>query len=389
MPSDADRDRRPTPEEILARVMRQEGHHDNPPGKRGRLRIFLGFAAGVGKTYEMLNEANRRKQRGQDIVIGYVETHGRRGTEAQIGDLEIIPRKKIEYRGATFEEMDTDAIIARHPRYVVVDELAHTNVPGSTRQKRWQDVEAILNAGINVLSTMNVQHLESLNDTVHDITGVWVRETVPDEVLKDAYEVKMVDITPRALINRLERGEIYKADKVEQALTNFFREGNLNALREIALREIAQEVDEDVTAYRKDHHVQEPWATHDRIMVCITPTRSSLRLLRRGWRAAQRLHGEIVAVYVENKPVGPAQQEILRNDFALAERLKIPVVTLQGSVASELIRYARENRITQMVIGHSSHSRWHEFLYGSIVNRLTKELRTIDILIVAAPQEES
>src|SRR5579871_1292610 len=382
MPGESAKERRPTPEELLARVMREEK-------PRGRLKIFLGFAAGVGKTYEMLNEGNRRKtQRGQDVVIGYVETHGRKGTEEQVAGLETVPRKAITYRGATFEEMDTDAIIARHPQWVLVDELAHTNVPGSEREKRWQDVEAILDKGINVATTMNVQHLESLNDTVHDITGIWVRETVPDRVIKEADEVKMVDITPRSLIHRLERGDIYKPDKVQQALQNWFREGNLNALREIALREIAQEVDEDVTEYRKERHIQETWATHDRIMICITPTRSSMRLLRRGWRIAQRLHGDIVAVYVESKPLQASEQEIIRNDFALAERLNIPVVTLQGDVATELIRYARENRITQMVIGHSSHSRWHDFVAGSIVNRLTRELRTVDILLVAAATEE-
>ncbi len=377
---DANSDRRPTPEEILAQVMREEKQ-----ARHGRLKVFLGFAAGVGKTYEMLNEANRRKQRGQDVVIGYIETHKREGTEGQLGDLEIIPRRKIEYRGATFEEMDADAILKRHPDLALVDELAHTNVPGSAREKRWQDVEALLEAGINVETTMNVQHLESLNDTVHDITGVWVRETVPDRIVREADEIKMVDITPRALLHRLERGDIYKPDKVQQALGAWFREGNLNALREIALREIAHEVDEDVTAYRKDKRVDDQWATHDRIMVCVTPTQSSMRLIRRGWRISQRLKGEIVAVYVESQPCNEKEQEILRNDLALAERLKIPIVTLHGNVAAELIRYAGENRITQMVIGHSSHSRWHEFVYGSLVNRLTRDLRAIDITIVAAP----
>jgi two-component system sensor histidine kinase KdpD len=378
-----ERERRPTPEELLARVMREEKER-----KRGRLKIFLGFAAGVGKTYEMLNEATRRKERGQDVVVGYVETHGRRGTEEQLGDLEIIPRKKIDYRGATFEEMDTEAILKRHPRWVLVDELAHTNVPGAEREKRWQDVEALLDAGINVATTMNVQHLESLNDTVHDITGIWVRETVPDRLLHDAAEIKMVDITPRSLINRLERGDIYKADKVQQALQNWFREGNLSALREIALREVAHEVDEDVEAYRKERHVTETWATHDRVMVCISPDRTSLRLIRRGWRLAQRLRADISAVYVENKPPDETQKEILRNDFALADRLGVPVVTLHGDVAGEIIRYARENQITQIVVGHSDRTRAQELLHGSIINRLTRELRAIDILIVAASETE-
>jgi len=372
--------RRPTPDEILARVQREERQE-----KRGRLKIFLGFAAGVGKTYEMLNEATRRKQRGQDVVIGYVETHGRKGTEEQLGELEHIPRKKIEYRGATFEDMDTQAVLARRPQWAVVDELPHTNVPGSEREKRWQDVDLLLDAGINVLSAMNVQHLESLNDTVHDITGVWVRETVPDRLLREAEEV-LVDITPRALIHRLERGDIYKPDKVQQALENWFREGNLNALREIALREIAHEIDQDLSATQKEKHSEDQVPTHDRLMVCISPDVSSMRLIRRGWRIAQRLHAEIVAVYVEANVLNAEQQNFIRNDFALAERLKIDVVTLQGDVAGEIIRYARANRVTQIIIGHSDRSRWQEFVKGSIINKLTSELRTIDILLVAAPE---
>ncbi len=374
--------KRPAPEELLARVMR-----DEQKAKRGRLKVFLGFAAGVGKTYEMLNEANRRKQRGQDVVIGYIETHGRVGTVEQLGDLEVIPRKKIDYRGTTLEEMDTEAVLARRPKWALVDELPHTNAPGSVREKRWQDVEVLLEAGINVATAMNVQHLESLNDTVYDITGVRVRETVPDRIVRGADEIKMVDITPRSLIHRLERGDIYQPDKVQQALQNWFKEGNLSALREIALRELAGEVDEDVAAYRKDKNVKQMWATQDRIMVCISPDQSSLRLLRRGWRVASRLRAEIVAVYVESGPTNPAQKLILRDDFALADRLAIPIVTLQGDIAGEIIRYARENQITQIVIGHSDRSRWQEFVKGSIINRLTLELRTIDILIVAAPHE--
>lgn len=378
-PSPPSEEKRPTPDEILAQMQQTERQE-----KRGRLKIFLGFAAGVGKTYEMLTEGQRRRQRGQDVVIGYVETHGRKGTEEQLADMEIIPRRKIAYRNATFEEMDTEAIIARRPRWVMVDELAHTNVPGAEREKRWQDVEAILDAGINVLSTLNVQHLESLNDTVYEITGVRVRETVPDRILGEAEEVMMIDITPRALIHRLERGDIYKPDKVMQAKSNWFREGNLNALREIALREIAHEVDEAVEASRREQKVRETWATHDRILVCISPKESSMRLLRRGWRIAQRLHAEIVAVYVESRTTGEPEQAILRNDFALADRLKIPVVTVQGDVATEIIRYAREKQITQIVLGHSDRSRWQEFVKGSIINRLTQELRTVDILIVAS-----
>ena len=370
-----------TPEQLLELANREERK-----ANRGRLRVILGFAAGVGKTYEMLNEGNRRLQRGQDIVIGYVETHQRAGTVEQLQNLPIIPRKKIEYRGAMFEEMDAEAIIERRPYMALVDELAHSNVPGSPREKRWQDVDAILDAGIHVMTTMNVQHLESLNDTVYEITGVRVRETVPDHVLREADEVKMVDVPPRALINRLERGDIYAKDKIPQALNNWFREGNLNALREIALRETAREAEDDAERYRQEHHITEQWATKDRIMIGLSPTQSSLRMLRRGWRSAQRLKADIVAVYVESRPVNAKEQEIIKNDFALADRLKIPIVTLHGpDVAAELIRYARENRITQLVLGHSDRSRWQEFLRGSIINRLTRELRTTDILLVANP----
>lgn len=352
---------------------------------RGKHKIFLGFAAGVGKTCEMLSEANRRRERGQDIVIGYLETHGRKGTEAQIGALPQIPRRRIEYRGAAFEEMDVEALLERRPQYALVDELAHSNVPGSPREKRWQDVEVLLEAGIGVLSTLNVQHLETLNDAVYEITGIRVRETVPDRLLRDADEVQMVDLPPRALLNRLERGDIYAREKIEAARAHWFREGNLSALREIALREVAGEVDDDLEAYRRERRIAQPWATVDRIVVALSPTRSSLRLLRRGWRTARRLHGEIEAVYVESRSISAREQQILRDDFALAHRLGITVVTIQGSdIAGELVRYARERQITQLVIGHSDRPWWREVLHGSIVNRLTRELRQVDLVIVAA-----
>ena len=235
---------------------------------------------------------------------------------------------------------------------------------------------------------MNVQHLESLNDTIKDITGIQVRETVPDRVVHEASEMKMVDITPRSLIHRLERGDIYSADKVQQALQNWFREGNLNALREIALREVAQEADEAVEAYRKECHVTEAWATHDRVLVCISPDRPSLRLLRRGWRMSQRLHAEITAIYVESSEMTTERKVILSADFALADRLGVPIVTLQGDVAREIIRFTRERQITQLVIGHSNRPRWQQFFKESIVDKLTRELRTIDILIVAAPDSQ-
>ena len=378
--------RRPTPEEILARVQKEERS-----AGRGRLKLFLGFAAGVGKTYEMLAEANRRKHEGgQDVVIGYVETHRRKDTDAQIGDLEVIPRRKIDYKGAAFEEMDTDAIIARRPTWVLVDELAHTNVPGSKNEKRYEDVQEILAAGINVESTLNVQHLESLNDTIYQITNVKVRETVPDWVIGEAEEIVTKDLTPRALINRLQRGDVYPVEKVPQALENFFTEGNLSALREIMLREVAGAVDRSVQTYREERNVSQPWQTQERVMVCISPDKPSDRLLRRGWRIAQRLRADIVAVYV---PLGKAtleQQKVLEADFALANRLGIRIERTEGgSIAQSLADYARVHQVSQVVIGHSGRTRLQEMVQGSIINDLVRLLRGIDVLIVAnsVPEE--
>jgi two-component system sensor histidine kinase KdpD len=372
--------KRPTPEELLARLKRDERQ-----AGRGRLKLFLGFAAGVGKTYEMLNEANRRKsERGQDVVIGYVETHKRKDTEAQIGDLEIVPRRQVEYKGASFEEMDTEAIIARKPQWVIVDELAHTNVPGSDHAKRYEDVMDILAAGINVLSAMNVQHLESLNDTVQQITGVKVRETVPDCVLGEAGEIVSIDISPRTLINRLERGDVYPKEKVPQALANFFSEGNLGALREIALREVAGEVDRSVQIYREEHDVTEPWRTQEKIMICISPDQPSDRLLRRGWRIARRLRAQLVAVYVASEKVTPSQQQILDADLALASSLNIRMEQVAGrDIAQALASYAREHQVTEIIIGHSGRTAWQEFLQGSIINKLIRLVRGIDVLVVA------
>jgi len=375
-------DNRPTPAELLARI-----HHDKSERSTGRLKLFLGFAAGVGKTYSMLSEANRRiEESRQDVVIGYVETHGRKNTDNQIGKLELIPRKKIEYRGTELEEMDTDAVIARHPKWVVVDELAHTNVPGSKHDKRYKDVLDILDAGINVLTTMNVQHLESLNDAVMQITGIKVRETVPDWILGRADEIVNVDITPRALINRLERGDVYQKDKVPQALTNFFREGNLAALREIAFREIASTVDRSVQNYRAEQGIQEPWQTSEHVMICISADRPSDRLLRRGWRISQRLKADVVAVYVAPDHIELHQRRILDANIALATQLNIPVEQIAGAdVAKALAEYATSNQITEMVIGHSRQTGWQKFMRGSLVSNLIDMVPGTDVLVVADP----
>jgi two-component system sensor histidine kinase KdpD len=333
----------------------------------------------------MLSEANRRAaERGQDVVIGYVEAHGRKQTTDQIGNLEIIPRKQIEYRGAVFEEMDTEAILKRAPDWVVIDELAHTNVPGSKNDKRYKDVLEILAAGINVLTTMNVQHLESLNDSVMQITGIKVRETVPDWLITKSDEIVNVDITPRALINRLERGEVYSQEKVPQALGNFFREGNLSALREIALREIAAEVDRSVQSYRHEQGITEPWQTQERVMICLSPDKPADRLLRRGWRVSQRLRGDVVGVYVCCASINARQQRILDADYALATELNIPVERIEGTdVASALARYAIEQQVTQIVIGHSRRSKLSRLVKGATINKLISLVPGIDVLVIA------
>ena len=263
----------------------------------GELRVYLGAAAGVGKTYAMLNEGRRRRAYGEDVVVGYVETHGRLKTAEQVGELEVVPRARVEYRGAPFEEMDLDAILARRPQVALVDELAHTNVPGSRNEKRWQDVEELLAAGIGVISTLNVQHLESLNDVVEQITSVPQQETIPDEVVRRADELQLVDLTPDALRNRLARGDVYAPERIDAALANYFRPGNLSALRELALLWVADRVDEGLAEYRARHGIDRPWETRERVLVALTGSSDGERLVRRAARIAQRAKGDLVGVH--------------------------------------------------------------------------------------------
>src|SRR5438876_4728556 len=267
---------------------------------RGTLRIYLGAAPGVGKTYAMLNEGRRRGSRGTDVVVAYVETHGRANTAAQIGDLEVVPRHVVTYRGSEFEEMDVDAVIARAPAVALVDELAHTNVPGSRNEKRWQDVEEILASGIDVISTVNVQHLESMNDVVEQITGIKQRETIPDAVVRAADQIEIVDMTPQALRRRMAHGNIYPAEKVDASLANYFREGNLGALRELALMWVADRVDEALEVYREAHGIARPWETRERVVVAITGAPGGDDVIRRAARMAARTRGELVGVYVRS-----------------------------------------------------------------------------------------
>ncbi len=374
--------------EQFHRTSPEEALDDLKKERRGKLKIFIGYAPGVGKTYSMLNEANRRKQRGQEVVIGYVETHGRAETEQQIGALDVIPRQKIEYNGIILEELDMEAVIARKPEIAIIDELAHTNVPGSKHKKRYEDVEAILDAGVNVLSTLNIQHLESLNDIIQRITGITVRETIPDRIVDAADEVVVVDITPDALQNRLKRGDVYQVDKVTQALKNFFRKGNLNALRELALRHTAEEVDEDLAEYMEEHGIQDTWHTVERVMVAITPGPSAKKLIRRGARIAKRYRCEWMVLYVNCTNIfaprpGPKDLERLEGHFKLARQLGAEVFKLTGkSISGELSKFAAERHITQIIIGHSGRTRLQTLLRGSTIGKLLKKVRDVEVHVI-------
>ena len=354
--------------------------------KHGRHKIFLGFAPGVGKTYTMLAEAHRRVRRGEDVVIGIVETHGRVEVSKQIEGLEQIPRKQLEYRGTTFEEMDTAAVIARKPEWVLVDELAHTNIPGTNHAKRWQSVLEILDAGINVISTVNVQHFESLNDTVFEITGIRVRETLPDSIIDDADEVVLIDLTPSALLNRLKRGDVYALAKVPTALQNFFRPGNLAALRELALRKTAEEVDEQLRTYMEEQRIEDAWRTQERVVICVTPNAQATRLIRRGYQLARRFSGVFWTVFVRTPGslLPTREEELLQELFALTRNLGGEMVELEGESTSEaIVRFAKEQQATSIVLGQSGRSRMEEIIQGSLITRIMRAAKHLDLLIVA------
>jgi two-component system, OmpR family, sensor histidine kinase KdpD len=376
--------RRPNPDELLARI-RAQAHLPYHENGRGDLRLYLGAAPGVGKTYAMLAEAHRLTEQGVDVVVGFVETHGRTATEALVQGLEIIPRLQITYRGVTVEEMDTDALLARRPRVALVDELAHTNAPGSPRAKRYEDVQALLGADINVISTLNIQHLESLHDVVAGITGIRQRETIPDSVLDAASEVQLVDVPPDVLQERLRRGEIYPAVRARQALENFFRTGNLTALRELALRRVAEGVDAKLETYMDDHAITAPWRTAERVMVCVDHRPVAETLIRHAWRLVRGLKADFLVVTVRTADdLTPEKQANLQKALELAEDLGATVVTLDGrDIAETLATFAQEQRVTQMVIGHPQKSRWEEMVRGSTVNRILRLCRTVDILVVA------
>jgi len=373
---------RRSPESLLAKLKESE---------RARLRVYIGSAAGVGKTYKMLEEAHLLKKQGCDICIGFIEPHGRAETEALIGDLESVPLQKIEYHGAIFAEMDVEAIIKRRPAVVLVDELAHTNIPGSKNHKRYEDVLEILDTGISVITAFNVQHLESLNDAVARITGVRVRETIPDTFLKRADEVVDVDVSVDTIRTRLRQGKIYPVEKIQQALNNFFRKGNLSALRELALRQVAV----DQAAKSHDYRLREglEHATiPEKVMVAIASRGSAKRILRVGSRIAGRLASDWFAVYVETPDeepgkIKPEDARALQENVRFAEGLGARIVKLKGRhVADQLIDFARREGITHVVFGQSARSRWDLLIHGSVINRFLHEVRDATVQVV--PLEE-
>lgn len=358
-------DPRPSADALLARLQERD---------RARLRIYVGAAPGVGKTYAMLREAHALRARGLDVVIGIVETYGRADTDAQVKDLEIVPRRKVAYRGTVLEEMDVDAIIARHPQVAVVDELAHSNVPGSRHDKRYQDVLALLEAGIHVMTAVNIQHLETLNDAVARVTGVRVRETVPDTFLDRADEVINVDVTVEELRSRLREGKVYRPEKVEQALSNFFRKGNLSTLRELALRAVADEVGEKAASYREREGL-EPALIPERVMVCMSSNALAPRVIRTGARIAGRLGSKWYAVYVETPRetpdrIRPEDAAALAENIRLAESLGATVVRVRAERPAEgLIAFAQREGVTHVIFGQSARSRWEILLRGSTLDR--------------------
>jgi two-component system, OmpR family, sensor histidine kinase KdpD len=356
------------------------------PGGRGQLRIYLGSAAGVGKTFAMLNEGHRRHERGTDVVVGYVETHGRLHTAEQVGDLEVIPRARLPYRGTYFEEMDLDAVLARHPEVALVDEFAHTNVPGSRNEKRWQDVAELLEAGIDVISAMNIQHLESLNDVVEKITGVPQRETVPDSVVRTADQVELVDMTPEALRRRMAHGNIYQAEKVDAALTNYFRIGNLSALRELALLWLADKVDEGLQRYREAHDIHATWEARERVVVALTGGPEGETLVRRAARIAARSSGgDLLAVHVTTSDgLGGSDPAALASQRRLAESLGGSYHQVVGdNVPDALLTFARAENATQLVLGVSRRGWLASLLTGPGVSmRTMRESGDIDVHMV-------
>jgi two-component system, OmpR family, sensor histidine kinase KdpD len=366
-----------TPEQRLAEVSPAEK-------SKGIFKLFLGYAPGVGKSYNMLSEAIRRHSRGEDVVIGIVETHGRKGVSELACQLEVVPRRKIDYKGTLFEEMDIDAILARKPLVAVVDELAHTNIPGSKHRKRYEDVLELLDAKIDVLSAVNIQHVESLAPTVRAITGVVIRETLPDWILQVATETVMVDLTPEALQKRMQRGDIYGQEKVEQALTNFFRRGNLIALRELALRQVAEQVDRSLESYMDQKEIQGTWPVRERIAVCIGTSARAQYLIARAARMARRMDAELYAVHVDvDGEDSRGEQKSLEANLEFAESLGAKVVRLKGSsIALSTAAFTREKHVTQVIFGRTAVEGWRSVNYLRQMYKFLHDAPAVDVHIV-------
>lgn len=356
-----------------------------PEKKTGIFKVFLGYAPGVGKTYNMLSEAIRRNRRGEDAVIGVVETHGRKGIADLMCQLEQVPRQKLEYKGTVFEEMDINAILVRKPQVVIIDELAHTNVEGSKHRKRYEDVLEALEAKIDVLSTMNIQHLESATPTVQSITGIQVRETVPDWVLDRADEIVMADLTPEALQTRMKRGDVYPAERVEKALTNFFRRGNLMALRELALKQVTHSVDRGLEAYLRKKNIDQNWGVSERIAVCISTASASQQLIARGARMSQGIGAdEFYVLHVDDdEALQDEEKRSLAANIRFAENLGAKVVRLEGKgIAKAVASFVREHKITQIIFGRSAVRGWRQYLYLNAIQRFLREAPAVDVHIV-------
>lgn len=384
--TDHDSTNRPNPDLLLKAIQRQE-----EKGSKGKLKVFLGMAAGVGKTYSMLSAAHELPERKIDVVIGLVETHHRAEIEKLVVGLEIIPRKLVDYRNVILEEMDLDAILARRPQLVLVDEAAHTNAPGSRHKKRWHDILEILDSGIDVYTTLNIQHIESLANTAYEITGIRITETVPDSIIDIADEVILVDLAPEELIKRLHEGKVYSEESAKQAIQNFFRPGNLSALRELSLRLVAERVDRELRDYKQVHHITDAWKTGHRLMVAVYASPYSENLIRWTRRMASGLDAEWYGAFIEtDQPLSEAQSQILSRHLSLVKELGGEVLTtVDDDPVRGLLRLARENQVTQIVVGKSRRSYFYNLQHGgSVVQRLLKESGNIDIYIVSGESAE-
>src|SRR5271157_6456652 len=378
---------RPDPDKLLEQLQAEE-----KSAKRGRLKIFLGYAAGVGKTYAMLEAARQRKLEGVDVAVGYLETHKRVETERIAQGLETVPRKSIEYHGVTLTETDADAILVRHPKLTLVDKLAHTNAPGSRHPKRYLDVEEIIAAGIDVFATLNIQHVESLNDVIAKITRIRVRETVPDSVLDEADDIEVIDLSPEDLIKRLHEGKVYVPQQAERAVRHFFSRGNLTALRELALRRTAQRVDEQLLSHMREHAIPGPWPAGERVLVCVSEAPNTGGLIRYARRVADRQQVPWTAIYVETartQRLTNAERDRIADFLRLAERLGASTITIPGrNIAEEVLAYATANNITQIAIGKSDRSRWFEMIHGSVVHELVRKTGQISVHVISADDSE-